>query len=173
MDVSKHDSSSAGTSYHESYRPWWNGLIILFCVFMIGLVAFVFWQGMQAQENADKNAGETMQEAWVTFAIVVPTFILLASIGWVFGRYTINVDESVIEFGYRGFKKRFVRDEIKSKQTTNAEFREFLGWGWRIGIGKRIGYIARMGPSVEVVDQQGRTYVFSCADPDSCLRAMI
>ena len=71
-----------------------------------------------------------------------------------------------IEFGFGIAKKRIKRSEIVSCELYQIRFRNYLGYGVRIGFDKTIAYIVRSGPAIKMaVKDRTWSYVVNVDDP--------
>jgi hypothetical protein len=71
-----------------------------------------------------------------------------------------------IEFGFGVVKKRIKRSELLSCEPYQVRFRNYWGYGIRVGFDKSIAFISRSGPAVKMVLKDGKwSYVVNVNDP--------
>lgn len=86
---------------------------------------------------------------------------------WINSRHLdFLITAEYIEFGFGVVKKRIQRSELISCEPYQVRFRNYLGYGIRIGFDRSIAFISRSGPAVEMVLKSGKwSYVVNVNDP--------
>ena len=129
-----------------------GGLIILYLVVLVGAVA--------------------RRKAGIAVGMAVVTVFLLALLAN-FWKLTFIVTENEVVFGFGLVKKRFRRSDIRSCEPYTLEFRNYLGYGIRLGLDRTIAYNTRNGPGVKLtIDGAKKPYVVSVNDPGAICRLL-
>jgi hypothetical protein len=86
---------------------------------------------------------------------------------WVNARHlNFLITTEYIEFGFGVVKKRIPRSGLVSCEPYQVRFRNYLGYGIRIGFDKSIAFISRSGPAVKMALKDGKwSYVVNVNDP--------
>ena len=146
-------SSGDGVLYRENIyfgTALWFLVLALIALYVVVLVGAV----------AKRRVGIAVGMGIVTAIIVA----LLAN----FFRLTFLITETEIVFGFGVIKKRFARSRVSSCEPYTLKFRNYLGYGIRIGMDNTIAYNTRSGRGVKLsVDGAKRPYVISVNDPDT------
>ena len=106
-----------------------------------------------------------------TSYIVGFTLVLLAFIFVNFYKLKVKVTGMYFIGSFGIVKKRIRIKNIKSCKAIKLGFKDFIGYGIRIGWGWRIGFIARKHKAVEIKTKKA-TWVFSCNDPEAVCKAI-
>lgn len=137
--------------YRETvpYTPWVPimiyGLIAVFAVVFTLFLAFGYYASS------------------LLFGIVTVFLVLL----WINFRYLeFLVTAGEVEFGFGVIKKRFSRSALLSCEPYELRFRNYLGYGIRLGFDGTIAYNTRNGRGIKmVVEGFKRPYVVPVDDP--------
>ncbi|PIS05587.1 MAG: hypothetical protein COT81_00290 [Candidatus Buchananbacteria bacterium CG10_big_fil_rev_8_21_14_0_10_42_9] len=93
-----------------------------------------------------------------TFLIVFATIIAL--IGLAFNSLRIVLTEESVSFGFSIFRKKVALQDITSIKAQKFRFRDFGGYGIRLGRHKTTGYIAHSKDGLRI-ETTGRNYFIS------------
>lgn len=109
--------------------------------------------------------------------LTIGGFILLVGylvwMTWVVSVYAVRFDGENLTFGFLGWKVSFTRVTITSAKMVKISWLKWGGMGWRIRGLKKIGYITKSGPGIEIqTTPKGRSYTFNCKDPNMLLREL-
>ena len=105
-------------------------------------------------------------------AICAFVIALLALVTFAFAGYEIKLDGERLTFGFRHWKKSMPISHIALARKEPPVGSRFGGFGWRIDLSGRFGYIVSGGDAIEVTTKVHRKYVFSCQNPDGLVEAL-
>lgn len=137
--------------YRETvpYAPWVQ--IMIYC--MIALFAVVFAFFLVSGHFASS----------LLFGIVT---VFLALLWMNFRHLEFLVTEGEVEFGFGVIRKRFSRSALLSCEPYELRFKNYLGYGIRLGFDGTIAYNTRNGRGIKmVVEGLKRPYVIPVDDP--------
>jgi len=131
------------------YIPWVP--IMVYCFIFAFAVVFTVFLAFGNYVNS------------LLFGIVTVFLVLL----WVnFSHLEFLVIEGEVEFGFGIFRKRFPRSALLSCEPYELRFRNYLGYGIRLGFDGTIAYNTRDGRGIKmVVEGSKRPYVIPVDDP--------
>jgi len=94
-------------------------------------------------------------------------FAVLWALMWINSRHLgFLITADYVEFGFGVVKKRIKRSELISCEPYQVHFRNYLGYGIRIGFDRTIAFIGRSGLAVKMVLKDGKwSYVVNVNDP--------
>jgi len=152
--------------YRESERPWFHSSLLVFIggMSLIGSVwLFIFL-----------DMGDRGKEAVIVFCLVFSfPIILFLVMSWAISRYFIQFDGNDLSFGYQGWSVKLSHSELISAKTVDIKWIRWGGMGWRLRGLRKIGYIVKSGPGVEIgTHRKGRTYTFNCSDSEELVKEL-
>ena len=142
--------------YEEKQRSSMMAIIIFL------VIAFVF--GTTLFANYKEYGVASIREAdQMTFLIMAVLFIFLFVF---FYNLKITLTEEQLEFGFGPFKKKIAKGEIKTISIKQYEFKNYLGYGIRLGrADKSWGYVAGNTSGVLIDSKKGKFY-FTTDNPE-------
>ena len=146
--------------YDEQYRPWFFYLLVGILVIWAGWILYsISWFSDDSISAFERN---------LTIAGFILLGVYLAWITWAISLYKVRFDGENLAFGFLGWNTSFTRMGITSTKMVEISWFKWGGMGWRIKGLKKIGYITKNGPGIEIqTTRKGRSYTFNCADPQS------
>lgn len=79
----------------------------------------------------------------------------------------IELTPEQIIFGFAPFRRRYYLSQIEKAEISNYEFKNYLGYGIRIGRDGTLGYVPRSGRGLKIkVRGRRREYFFVCNKPE-------
>lgn len=151
--------------YDEQRHVWWAWLIAVAAV--LGSVGYA-----AALIHVAGRGGPVPGGAVVAFGAAGVGLLVLWLVSLVFGRYSVRLDRGSLTFGFALWSVTLPVPDIAAASRFTGSLLRFGGLGWRLGPRGQIGYLASFGPAVTVTTRWGRTYVFSCRDPDRLLKEL-
>ena len=105
---------------------------------------------------------------WDLFSGIISLFTIaiLLIVTFMFGALKIECDTEIlwVHWGPLG-KKIPLKDIVTISSTSIHAFRDYLGWGLRVGRDGTIGYISTGDVGVRVSLTNGKEYVMTSSDP--------
>ena len=151
--------------YRESERPWFYHLLVsIVGVSLIGSAGFLNFLDVSER-------GTTVVIVFcLTFSFPIIAFLVMS---WAFSRYFIQFDGHDLSFGYQGWSVKLIHSEIISAKTVDIKWIRRGGMGGRLRGLRKIGYIVKSGPGVEIwTHRKGRTYTFNCSDSEQLVKEL-
>lgn len=150
--------------YSETSRPWFFWLLLALVLVMVGLYGW-WWSETPTSD----------EEGEIVALIIVAVLIFPYMIWMVFACsvYIVQFDGNTLTFGYLAWKVSLTTSEIISAQASDIRWIAWGGMGWRLRGLKKIGYIVKSGPGIEIQSsRKGRIYTFNCQDPTTLLASL-
>ena len=153
------------TYFEERSVSWvWVLLLINFvCIVLFSLMTRFYLQ---------VTNGPQSEELFLPLIICGIVITVLGVVTYAFAGYRVAFDGEQLTFGFRRWKKTLTVDHIAIAKREPKIGLRFGGFGWRIDLRGRLGYIASGGDAVEVTTKVHRRYVFSCNSPDELLKSL-
>lgn len=114
---------------------------------------------------------ETQTFHWAFNLLSVVIIIILGLVLVNFHALKIRITEDGVGFGFGIFKKEIPFSEITGFQKESYRFKDYGGWGIRLGPNRTTGYIARSGDGVRIKTAR-RDYYLSTSNPDRICRVL-
>ena len=106
-------------------------------------------------------------EAVIGIGVSIITLVFILVLFLNFRGIKIQVSSERLTVDYGLFNHKYIRlDEIVTCKMVKASFRRFGGVGVRYGFDGSWAYTTSFGNAVEIVPTKGRTFVFSCNNPE-------
>ena len=153
-------------SYHEEHKVTW--VWVLMIVNIVCVVVFLLMVRFYAIHGASAHVGLMLSMLTICGFITV----LLATVTYAFSGYQVVLDDDRLTFGFRFWKKSLLVSHIAQAEKEPSPGLWSGGFGWRIDLAGRYGYIASGGDAVFITTKARRKYVFSCQNPDRLLEAL-
>ena len=138
--------------YHEKVRTFLvYEMVIPFLLLQVGLSVFLLWIG-----------------EFIGGLINVAVTVLLVAVLIFFGHLEVSATKKHLHFHYGPIGKKVPYKDIKSIRSTAVHaFKDFMGWGIRMGPDGTWGYIASGKVGVRLKLKNGKKYVVTVKDPET------
>lgn len=151
--------------YLESERPWFYHLLV--SIVVVSLIGSAILFGALGVSDRGTNV---VIGFCLVFSFPIIAFLVMS---WAFSHYSIQFDGNNLSFGYQGWSVKLSNSEIISAKTVDIKWIRWGGMGWRLRGLRKIGYIVKSGPGVEIwTHRKGRTYTFNCSDPEALVKEL-
>lgn len=140
--------------YTESYTPPFMRWVVL--VLLCSSAAALYWFVLSEGVNFLSLLGLAGLGLFVALLV-----------SYAMSSYRVELQSRNLHVGFRGWSVQIPVDDIEQATATDIRWLEHGGLGWRISGPKRIGYITKSGPGVQLtVRSNQRTYTFNCEQPE-------
>lgn len=108
-----------------------------------------------------------LSQLWLFMALMA-VLVLGLTLGLTLFRVSVTEDEGLVIRGLLGVPTWRVplSDVAQARATTVSPFAEFGGWGYRLGLDGRTGFVVRAGEALEVTRGDGSRWVVTVDDAE-------